>query len=156
MYYQSNQSKRMRNKYKSSSHPSLLPGLNFIPEFSTSSPQAEQGDGEWELWSVHHTLSLPLLPPQGEDSSHSAPAPAWCPSRRRQFSTKFSNMSPSHSLQLFTNCPSMCPSHVVQSFRNRLLQRGSPMGSKALPANLLQHGLLSVWVCRSWQEPAAA
>jgi len=36
----------------------------------------------------------------------------------------------------------MGPFHEVQSFRNRLLQRGSPTGSQALPANLLQHGLL--------------
>jgi len=36
--------------------------LNFTAEFSPSSPQAEQGDREWGLWSVHHTLSLPLLP----------------------------------------------------------------------------------------------
>jgi len=43
-----------------------------------------QGDGERGLWSVHHTLPLPLLPPQQEDSSHSAPAPARCPSHRRQ------------------------------------------------------------------------
>jgi len=46
------------------------------------------------------------------------------------------------------------PSHRVQSFRNRLLQRGSPTGSQALPANLLWRGLLSPWVHRSWQEPA--
>jgi len=32
----------------------------------------------------------------------------------------------------------------VQSFRNRLLQRGSPTGSQAQPANLLRRGLLSV------------
>jgi len=46
------------------------------------------------------------------------------------------------------------PSHRVQSFRNRLFQCGSSMGSQALPANLLQHGLLSPQVCRSCQEPA--
>jgi len=85
--------------------------------------------------------TLPLI--QREGSSH-----------RRQFSTNVSNVSPSHGLQLFTNCPSMGPSHGVQSFRNRLLQRGSPMGSQALPANLLQHGLLSPQVRRSWQESA--
>jgi len=44
----------------------------------------------------------------------------------------------------------------VQSFRNGLLQRGSPAGSQVLPANLLQHGLLSPWVRRTWQEPAPA
>jgi len=55
----------------------------------------------------------------------------------------FSSVSPSHELQFFTNCPSMGPSHGVQSFRNRLLQRVSPTGSQALPANLLWCGLLS-------------
>jgi len=44
----------------------------------------------------------------------------------------------------------------LQSFRNRLLQRGSPMGSQVLPENLLWQGLLSPLVHRSWQEPASA
>jgi len=115
-----------------------------------------QKDGEWGLRSVHHTFSLPLLPPQGEDSSHSASAPAWGPSHGRQFSTNFSSVSPSHGLQLFTNCSGVGPFHRVQSFRNRLLQRGSPTGSQVLPANLLRPGLLSPWLHRSWQEPAPA
>jgi len=68
----------------------------------------------------------------------------------------FSNVSPSHRLQFFTNYPSMGPFHGVQSFRNRLLQRGSPMGSQALPANLLQHGLFSPQVHGTCQEPAPA
>ena len=50
----------------------------------------------------------------------------------------------------------MGPSHRMQSLRNRLFQRGSPTGSQALPANLLRRGLLSPWVCRSWQEPDPA
>jgi len=54
----------------------------------------------------------------------------------------FPNVSPSHRLQFFTNCPSMGPSHGVQSFK--LLQRGSPLGSQALPANFLRCGLLSL------------
>jgi len=65
-------------------------------------------------------------------------------------------VGPFHRLQLFTNCPSVGPSHGVPSFRNRLLQRVSPTGSQALPANLLQCGLLSPWVHRSCQEPAPA
>jgi len=53
--------------------------------------------------------------------------------------------------------PPQCGSfHSVQSFRNRLLQRGSPTGSQALPASLLWHGLLSPQVHRCWQEPAPA
>ncbi|KAM9616085.1 uncharacterized protein ACIBXB_020459 [Morphnus guianensis] len=52
-----------------SPHASLLPGHSFTPKFSTSSALAAQGDGEWALQSVRHTLSLLLLPPQGENSS---------------------------------------------------------------------------------------
>ncbi|KAK4822676.1 hypothetical protein QYF61_019043 [Mycteria americana] len=73
---------------------------------------------------------------------------AWGPSYRRQSSMNFSNVSPSHGLQFFMNCSSMGPFHGVQSFRNRLLQRGSPMGSQVLPVNLLQHGFLSPQVHR--------
>jgi len=50
----------------------------------------------------------------------------------------------------------MGSSHRVLSFRNRLLQCGSPMRSQVLPANLLQCGLLSPWVHRSWQEGACS
>jgi len=74
-------------------------------------------------------------------SSHSAAAPAW---------------GPPHGTQSSTNCSIMGPFHGVQSFRNRLLQRGSPTGSQALPATLLQPGLLSPRDHRSWQESAPA
>jgi len=80
------------------------------------------------LQSVHHTSSLLLLPP------HTLPllqhAPQTGPSR-----------GPTHWLQLSTNCSSMGPFQGVQSFRNKLLQCGSPTGSQAQPANLLQCGL---------------
>ena len=56
----------------------------------------------------------------------------------------FTNTSLSHGVQFFTNCSSVGPFHRVQPFRNRLLQCGSSMGSRVLPANLLQHGLLSM------------
>ena len=92
----------------------------------------------------------------GEASSHSAPAPAWVPSHGRRSSTSSSNMSPSHGLQLFTNCPSVGPFHGVQSFRNRLLQRGSPTGSQALPEisiNAMYHLSESQAGCQSeWQK----
>jgi len=84
------------------------------------------------------------------------PAPRLDPSHRRQLSANFSNVSPSQGLQFFTNSYNVGPFHGVQSFRNRLLQRGSPTGSQAMPANLLWHGLLSPQVHRSWQEPAPA
>jgi len=87
------------------------------------------------LRSVQHMLSLLLLPPQGEDSSCSSPAPASGPSHGRQFSINCPNVGPPHELQLFSNYPSVGPFHGVQSFRNRLLQRGSPMGSQ-LPSGI--------------------
>jgi len=99
---------------------------------------------------------VPHLPPWGK-TPHTLPLlQREGSSNRRQFFTNFSNMSPSHRLQFLTNCPRVGPSHGMQSFRNRLLQRGSPMGSQALPANLLWRGLLSLWVHRSCQEPAPA
>jgi len=93
---------------------------------------------------------------QGEDSSHSAPAPAWGPTHGRQSSMNFFSVGPSHGLQFFTDCSSMGPFHGAQSLRNRLLQRGSSMGSQALPANLLCPGLLSPLGHRSCQEPVPA
>jgi len=48
--------------------------------------------------------------------SHSSPAPAW---------------GPFHGLQFFMNFSNMGPSHGVQSFRNKVLQRGSPMGPQS-------------------------
>ena len=44
--------------------PSPFPSFwaQIHSRFSPSSPQAAQGRGEWGLRSVHHTLSLPLLP----------------------------------------------------------------------------------------------
>ena len=55
---------RNKNNLKTPSpHPSLLPGLTFAPNFSTSSPRAAQGDGERGLPSVHYALSLLFLPP---------------------------------------------------------------------------------------------
>jgi len=101
-----------------------------------------QGDREWELWSVHHTLSLLLFPPQEEDSSLTSHAPMWGPSHARQSSTNCSNVSPSHGLQVFTNCSTVGPFHRLQPFRNRLLQCGSTMGSQVLPASLLWGGIL--------------
>jgi len=112
-----------------------------------------QGDRRWKLQSVHNMLFLLLLPSQEEDSSHSSPAPVWGPSHERQSSTSSSNMSPSHRMQFFTNWSSVGPFHGLQPFRNGLLQYGSLTGSQVLPANRVQCGLFSPWVCRSYQEP---
>ena len=145
----------MRNKSRSSNtFPPPLPSSQAELLSSTSFPRAMQGEGNGGygqfitrclcrsfLLRGRTPHTLPLL--QREGTSH-----------RRQFSTKFSNVSPCHGLQLFMNRPSVGPSHRVQSFRSKLLQRGSPTGSQALPANLLRRGLLSPRVRRSWQEPA--
>jgi len=101
-------------------------------------------------------LFLLLLHPWGKDFSHSSPAAVWDPSHGRQFFTNCSNVSPSHGLQIFMNCSSMGTFQGVQSLRNRLLQCGCPMGSQALPANLLKCGLLSPQVHRPYQEPVPA
>jgi len=80
IHHQSNQSGIVRNKSRSSnSFPPPLPSsrAQLHSRFSTSSPPGVvQGDGEWGLRSVHHTLSLPLLVPWEEDFSRSSPAPA--------------------------------------------------------------------------------
>lgn len=61
--------------------PFFLGSTSVAVFFTSSSPVAQgmfQRDREWGLWSLHHTLSLPLLPPQKENSSHfadSSPAP---------------------------------------------------------------------------------
>lgn len=66
--YKSNQCRLVRNKRTywnifSSAHP-FFPGSISYQIFSTFSPQLVQGDGEWRLKSVHHTLSLPFPPHQ--------------------------------------------------------------------------------------------
>ena len=49
-----------------------------------------------------------------------------------------------------------CGSFLQAVVLHTLLQCGSPAGSQVLPANLLQHGLLSPWGHRSCQDPAPA
>jgi len=111
--------------------PPFFPGsvslLDSLP------PPLEWGRGQGMGFSVSSSRFVCATP----SSSLSSPAPAWHPSHDRQFSTNFSNVSPSHG---------------VQSFRNRLLQCVSAMGSYVLPANLLP----SPWLHRSWEDPAPA
>ena len=45
-----------------SPHPSLLPGLNFTPNFLCLVPPSSAGGRRMGVPSVHHTLCLPLLP----------------------------------------------------------------------------------------------
>jgi len=69
----------MRNKTKSLQclplAPPFFPGLTSLLIFYLLLLSGAE-DGEWGLQSVHHTLSLPLIPPQGDDSSHASPTPA--------------------------------------------------------------------------------
>jgi len=139
-YYQSNQSRLIRNKIKSQ-NAFLSPLPSFWAQLHSEilyllSPSSTGGWGMGVVVSPSHFAA--------SSYSRSFPAPAWGPSHRRQTSTNFSNVSPSHELQFFTDCCSVGPSHRVQSFSNRLLQHGSPTGSQVLPANLLQRGLLSM------------
>lgn len=140
--YQPGQS-RIKPKLKSPSpYTFLLPGLNFTPQFSTSS-QAAQGDGEWGT-AVHSSHAVPATPSApGPRLLTFFPAPVWGPSFMRQCSMSSSKVSPSYRLQLSTDCYSMHPFHSLQSFRSRLFQHKSPAGSQFLPGNLFQWGLLS-------------
>jgi len=122
-----------------------FPGSASLPIFSASSPRAAREDGEWRLWSVHHRLSLPLLPLHGEDSSHSVPAPVWGPSHGRQFSTSFSNVRPSHGVQRFTNCSRVGPPWGHKSCQKTCSTLCSSLHGTTGPArSLLQHRLPTV------------
>jgi len=148
---------------------SLLPDLSFNPIFLPPPPERcrVMRNGSYGQFITHCLCCFLSLRGKALHTLHLLQHEG--PSHRRQFSTIFSSMSPSRGLQLFTNCPKMglyhgvklfttCPRvgpfHRVQSFR--MLHLGSPMGSQAVPANFLHHGLLSPWVRRAWQEPAPA
>jgi len=133
IYCQSKQSKVIRNKSYILKHlpPALLSSQAQLCSrfFSTCSPRVAQGSVElgeggvgwlvgWFAVSSSHVVSATPSP------LHSAPAPPWGPSHRRQSSSNCSNVSPSHRL-------------------HSLLQHGLTTGSQAPPANLLQPALLS-------------
>jgi len=106
-----------------------------------------QRNREWGLWSVHLTFSLSLLPPQGEDSSHSSPAPAWGPSHGRQSSMNFSYVSlcmylPRGAVLQKQTAPAWVP-HEVTSPASKPAPSGAPLFTGPLvPARiLLQCGL---------------
>jgi len=133
-HHQSNQRRIVRNKSRfktSSPHPFLLPGRSFTQVHSLLPSEQRRGMGNGGcgqfitrclcrcfLLRGRTPDTLPLI--QCEDSSH-----------RRQFSTNFSNMSPSHGLQLFTNCPSVGP-----------FPRGAVLQEQAAPA-WVPHGVTS-------------
>jgi len=101
------------------------------------------------LRSVHHTFSLLLLPPQGEDSSRSAPAPAWGPSHGRQSSMNFSSLSPSQEQA----APAWVP-HGVTGPPKSLLQHGLSMGSQPPLGTAPCSGMGSSLGCRWVSAPA--
>jgi len=144
----------MRNKKKKSQNtfPPLLPSSQAQLHSRFSLPPSP----EWCRGTGNGGCSHFITPCVCCSFSLSSPASMWGPIHRRQSSMNFSNVGPSHRLQFFMSCSSVGPSHGVQSFRNRLLQRWSTMGSQVLPANLLQLGLHSPWVHRSFQDPAPA
>ena len=137
IYRQSNQSRIMRNKTKSlktpSSHPSLLPRLNFTHNFLYLLPTSGAGGrGVGVVVSSSHFVSA-------------APSSS---------GGGLLTLSPCSSVG---SLPRQTVLHVLlqrESFPqaavlHELLQRGSPTGSQVLPANLLQRGLLSPWGHRS-------
>jgi len=116
IHNQSNQRRTVRNKSRSSNTfspflPSSRAQLHSC--FSPSSPRAAASSSGGR---TPHTL--PLL--QREGFSHG-----------RQFSTNFSNVSPSQGLQLFTNCPSVGP-----------FPQGAVLQEQAAPA-WIPHGVTS-------------
>lgn len=112
-------------------------------------------------------VSLPclcpvFLPPQGEDSSQSAPASAWGASHRRQSSMNFSSMSPSHRCShTGADCSSVGPCRVTGPASSPataqpplstapariLLPKGSqsPLGIHLLWCGVLPKFLVGLW-----------
>ena len=124
----------MRNKTKcQNTFPPHLPSsraqlhsrILYLPH------PAVQGDGEWGLRSVDHTLSLPLHPLQGQHSSHSSPAPARSPSHRRQSSTNFSNGVLPMGCRSSQTAPAWVPSTACSPSGADCSSVGPPRGHKS-------------------------
>lgn len=79
-------------------------------------------------------LSLLLLPPQEEDSSHPSPAPVWV-HPVGDSPVQIPPASPFYRMQFFTNFSSLGHFHRVQFCRNRLLHSGDPIGSQVPAAS---------------------
>jgi len=154
IYHQSYQSRIIRNKtnLKSPSpHPSLLPQLNFSPDFLPPPPAWRRGMGV-AISSSHVVSAAP--------SSSGGGLLILCPCSSMGSLLWDTAL---HGLLQHGSFPCSAVLHKLpqhgsfpgaQSFRNKLLQHGSPVGSQVLTANLLQHGLLSPRVHKSYQEPA--
>lgn len=103
IHCQSNQSRVIRNKAKSyNTFPSPFRSFRIQLSSQLSLPFSptwcRRMENRASITSVH-PLSLLLFLTQGEDSSHSSPAPVGCPSHRRQCPMNLSNMGSSHRLQ---------------------------------------------------------
>jgi len=152
IHHQSNQSRIVRNKSRSSNtFPLPLPSCwaQLHSCSSPFSPRVAQGDGDWTLRSAQHTLSLLLLVPQGT-------TPRTLPLLQPEV------LSQETVLHKLLQCESFPRAAALLELPQRgSLPRGAvlqgqaapawvPTGSPALPATLLWRGLLSPWVHRSW------
>ena len=123
----------MRNKNKSEKHlppaPLCFSGLIFTPDFSTSSPRAAQGDREQGLHSVHHVLSLLLLPPHAPLLMLSVGS---LPQGHRSCQQTCSSMgsSPRGHRCCWEAAPAWAPLHGATAADRSLLQHGLSMGSQ--------------------------
>jgi len=89
-------------------------------------------------------LPLPILPPQGKDSSHSAPAPAWGPSHRRQSFMNCSSLcAPWGHKFCQKTCSCMSSLRGLTGPTRSLLHCGLPIGSQLpMGIQLLWRGVL--------------
>ena len=109
-------------------------GSASLPFLSPFPPSGAGGQGMGAVVSSSHIVSA-APSSSGEDFSHSAPAPAWGPSHGRQFSTNFSNVSPSHRLQLFMNFPGWVLPTGYNPSGTGCSGMGSPRGHSFLQAS---------------------
>ena len=148
----------MRNKTTSSKHlppaPPFFLGLTLLLNALPSPhPQVAQGDREWGLRSVCHTLSLLLLPPQGEDFSHSSSAPAWGASNGRQSSIGTSSMWVLLTCFHAWSVPAWVPSTAYSPSGIECSNVHPPWGHKSCQKTCTSVGSS---LHGSWQEPAPA
>lgn len=97
---------------------------------------SERGNGEWQLWPVHNTLSLPLPPHTVSLLHHRLSPMGYSPSWT-------SNVGPFHRLRFFKNCSSMGARYGIGFFRNKAAPAWAPplQGLQLLSGPCTLHGL---------------